>query len=207
MTASRAESQQSHIGRRRSNTAQSILRPPPPPPVLKFGDTQVLNSWVHDPKDSPAVMFNHSWWPGVVEGNLLRVMSTGSEKTTSSFLFIVPKDEPLQKPQLQVRPRYIIIHALSRLTRIVLKISIPKPIADVFSLRNNTEVILTKVDKTSCSADYVEFIFQDQYLGRNDMWRLGEQLVGQCIYTNQEVNFIGSVAAKILNIYIGDKKV
>lgn len=88
-----------------------------------------------------------------------------------------------------------------------LKISIPKPIADVFSLRNNTEVILTKADKTSCSADYVEFIFQDQYLGRNDMWRLGEQLVGQCIYTNQEVNFIGNAVAKILNIYIGNKKV
>lgn len=118
MTTSRAESQQSRIGRRRSNTAQSILRPPPPPPVLKFGDTQVLNSWVHDPKDSPAVVFNHSWWPGVLEGDLLRLMSTGSEKTTSSFLFIVPKDEHLQKPQLQVLHRNC-IYTLLWLTRVV----------------------------------------------------------------------------------------
>ncbi|KAF9008542.1 hypothetical protein BDZ89DRAFT_1078965 [Hymenopellis radicata] len=39
------------------------------------------------------------------------------------------------------------------------------------------------------------------------MWRLGEHLVGQCVYTDQEVNFIGSIAAKIQNIYIGGRKV
>jgi hypothetical protein len=39
------------------------------------------------------------------------------------------------------------------------------------------------------------------------MWRLGEYLVGQCVYTNQEVLFIGTIAAKIQNIYIDGKKV
>ena len=55
--------------------------------------------------------------------------------------------------------------------------------------------------------DYVEFIFQDQYLGRNDMWRLGDHLVGQCIYTNQEITFIGAISIKIHAIYIAGKKV
>lgn len=55
--------------------------------------------------------------------------------------------------------------------------------------------------------DYVEFIFQDQYLGRNDMWRLTEYLVGQCIYTDQEIVFIGAISIKIQNIYIAGKKV
>lgn len=64
-----------------------------------------------------------------------------------------------------------------------------------------------QVDKDQYSADYVEFIFQDQYLGRNDMWRLGEHLVGQCIYANQEVSFIGTIAAKIQSLYVGGKKV
>jgi hypothetical protein len=39
------------------------------------------------------------------------------------------------------------------------------------------------------------------------MWRLGEHLVGQCVYTNQEILFIGAIAAKIQNIYINGKKV
>ena len=64
-----------------------------------------------------------------------------------------------------------------------------------------------QVDKASCCADYVEFIFQDQYLGRNDMWRLGKYLSGQCIYKDQEVSFIGGIVAKIHNIYIGGEKV
>jgi hypothetical protein len=63
------------------------------------------------------------------------------------------------------------------------------------------------VDKDACSADYVEFTFQDQYLGRNDMWRVGEQLLGQCVYTHQEILFIGGIAAKVSDIYIKAKRV
>lgn len=63
------------------------------------------------------------------------------------------------------------------------------------------------MDRETCNANYVEFVFQDQYLGRNDMWRLGEQLVGQCVYTNQEVPFVGAIIGKIQNIYIKGKKV
>ncbi|TFK72729.1 hypothetical protein BDN72DRAFT_957080 [Pluteus cervinus] len=183
MATSRAESQHSQYGRRRSNTAQSILRTVQVP-HLKVGDQKVLNSWVHD-KETTQILFNHSWWPGAAEGDLIRV--AGTTESSSSFLFTVPKEDAFAKPQLQI--------------------SIPQPIADSCSLRNNGEVILTKVDKDNCSADYVEFIFQDQYLGRNDMWRLGEQLVGQCIHTNQEVTFIGSIAAKIHCIYIGGERV
>lgn len=53
----------------------------------------------------------------------------------------------------------------------------------------------------------MEFIFQDQYLGRSDMWRLGEYLVGQCVYTDQDVAFVGGIAAKIQTIYVDSKKV
>lgn len=66
---------------------------------LKVGDFQVLNSWVHDPKESTNVIFNHSFWPGVCEGDMLSVMSySGAE----AFVFIVPRDEGCSKPQLQV---------------------------------------------------------------------------------------------------------
>ncbi|KAG5720836.1 Vacuolar membrane-associated protein iml1 [Termitomyces sp. T112] len=184
---SRAESQQPQFSRRnRSNTAQSILRPTPIAP-LKFGDFKVLNTWVHDPKDDTKVIFNQSWWLGVAEGDLLRVMGANTDDPKYAFLFCVPKDDGCAKPQLQI--------------------SIPKPIADAFRLRNNSEVTVTKVDKQDCCAEYIELVFQDQYLGRNDMWRLGKDLVGQCIYTDQPITFVGSIAAKIQSIYIGGKSV
>ncbi|KAJ7143200.1 hypothetical protein C8R43DRAFT_579168 [Mycena crocata] len=183
MSGSRGESQPAQ-GRRRSNTAQSLLRPMPAAPPLKVGDFQVLNSWVHDLKESTTVIFNHSWWPGVCEGDMLSVASySGAE----AFVFMVPRDEGCPKPQLQI--------------------SIPKPVAEAFKLKNNNDVVVTKVDPANYSADYVEFIFQDQYLGRSDMWRLGEHLVGQCVYTDQDVAFVGGIAAKIHTIYVGGKKV
>ncbi|KAF7986603.1 hypothetical protein HWV62_26386 [Athelia sp. TMB] len=171
MTVSRAESLATQYGRRRSNTATSVLRSPAPAPFpsLKIGDSKVLNSWVHETKESKAVIFNQAWWPGVEEGDMLRVtasteMKDEKQQDDGGFLFIVPKDEVCPKPQLQV-------------------------------------------DAEQCSVDYVEFIFQDQYLGRNDMWRLGDHLVGQCIYTNQEITFIGAISIKIHAIYIAGKKV
>lgn len=64
-----------------------------------------------------------------------------------------------------------------------------------------------QVDKNECCADCVEYSFQDQYLGRNEMWRLGESLVGQCVYADQEVSFVGAITAKICSIYIDGKTV
>lgn len=101
MTTSRAESQQSQYSRRRSNTAQSILRPTPVVP-LQYGDSKVLNSWVHDAKESANVIFNQSFWSGVAEGDLLRVVGGTSEDLGAGFLFRVPKDDGCSKPQLQV---------------------------------------------------------------------------------------------------------
>lgn len=34
------------------------------------------------------------------------------------------------------------------------------------------------------------------------MWRLGEQLAGQCLHVGQEVSFIGAVVARVDAIYI-----
>ena len=111
MAASREQSQ---YGRRRSNTAQSTFRPVPAPVTspLNIGDTRILNAWVHDVKDSPSIVFNHAWWPGVQEGDCLRISSTTSEDPEASFLFTVPKEDPSSKPQLQVcyRPTSVYPH-------------------------------------------------------------------------------------------------
>lgn len=53
----------------------------------------------------------------------------------------------------------------------------------------------------------MEFTFQDQYMGRNEMWRMDQHLVGQCVYVDQEISFIGVVSARVHSIYIGGKSV
>lgn len=99
-----ASREQSQFGRRRSNTATSNFNRILPAYIpLKLGDTKVLNAWVHDQKDQPSVIFNQTWWPGVAEGDLLRVSSSAAqEPDEQSFLFLVPRDEGCSKPQLQV---------------------------------------------------------------------------------------------------------
>lgn len=64
-----------------------------------------------------------------------------------------------------------------------------------------------QVDKDSHSADYVEFSFADQYLGRNEMWRLGKHLVGQCIFVDQDISFMGVIVAKVQSIYVKGQQV
>lgn len=100
MTAVRADPQIQPYARRRSNTVQSVVVSIPTP-ALKLGDFKVLNSWVHDAKESPKVIFNQSWWPGVAEGDVLRVTSLQADES-SGYLFTVPKDEGCSKPTLQV---------------------------------------------------------------------------------------------------------
>ncbi|KAL0060638.1 vacuolar membrane-associated protein iml1 [Marasmius tenuissimus] len=182
MSTIRGESQQPHYGRRRANTGQSMFRALPSGPLV-YGDSTVLNSWVHDVKESPNVILNHAYWPAVREGDMLSV-SAGDGR---AFLFVVPKDDVVSKPQLQI--------------------SVPKPIAETFGIRNNSEVTVYKVEQDKYHAEYAEISFQDQYLGRNDMWRLGKHLVDQCVHTGQEITFMNSITAKIHGIWVGGKKV
>lgn len=99
MAASREQSQ---FSRKRSNTAQSSFKALPTFSPLNVGDSKVLHAWVHDMKESNCVIFNHSWWTGVQEGDCLKVSSNDSEDPESGFLFTVPKLEQCPKPQLQV---------------------------------------------------------------------------------------------------------
>jgi len=103
MTVSRDPSQ---FSRKRSNTTQSNVRATTFTP-LKVGDSRILHAWVHDVRESPNVIFNSTWWPGVQEGDCLKISSNDSEDFDSGFLFTIPRIEPCPKPQLQVRDMLI----------------------------------------------------------------------------------------------------
>jgi len=108
-SSSRAQSQSSRYSRKRSNTAQSAYKynASATPllltaaPSVKVGESKTLAAWVHDQEKSPTVILNHNWWPGINEGDLLRVTLGSSD---SGFLFFVTREDYSSvKPQLQVR--------------------------------------------------------------------------------------------------------
>ena len=51
------------------------------------------------------MIFNQAYWPGVAEGDMLRVTGALSDGN-SGFLFEVPQDDGCAKPQLQVLENY-----------------------------------------------------------------------------------------------------
>lgn len=52
------------------------------------------------------------------------------------------------------------------------------------------------------AADYIEFTFKDQYIGRSDMWRLSRSLIGTCVYTRQKINFADCIRAQVKKIFV-----
>jgi hypothetical protein len=74
------------------------------------GDQKTFTLWVHETKETPSIIFNQSWWPGVSEGDLLRLTGGRDQEGEIShvqegFYFFVPKDDGCAKPKLQVSKR------------------------------------------------------------------------------------------------------
>ncbi|KDN50969.1 hypothetical protein RSAG8_00598, partial [Rhizoctonia solani AG-8 WAC10335] len=85
-------------------------------------------------------------------------------------------------------------------------ITVARPIANFFGFKNHSEILLTKIDRSTVIVDYVEIEFRDQYLGRCEMWRLSNSLKNSCVYVGQKVNFIGCISASIRSIYVKGKR-
>ncbi|XP_032791433.2 GATOR complex protein Iml1 [Daphnia magna] len=68
-------------------------------------------------------------------------------------------------------------------------ISIEQSIVSLFQLQIFFGVHVTVVDPTSAALDSVELTFKDQYLGRSDMWRLKNCLIGTCLYIGKKLEF------------------
>ena len=72
MSTSRAPSQApSPYSRKRSSTLQSTLRSPISATPLSVGNSKDLTLWVQDQVSD--VVFNPECWPGVAEGDMIRV--------------------------------------------------------------------------------------------------------------------------------------
>ncbi len=153
---SRADIQAPPGGRKRSNTAHSIFgnapvaAPPPPIPALplQIGESRVLTVWVNEP-GTMGVKLSHKHCAGVVEGDLLCIASPLQEHEPG-FLFVVPAEDSGLKHQLQVSELFSWSGGAGYAVRGRLmcgtgKISLPKAVLEMFGLKSNSEVTLTKV--------------------------------------------------------------
>ncbi|XP_032513466.1 GATOR complex protein Iml1 isoform X2 [Danaus plexippus] len=70
-------------------------------------------------------------------------------------------------------------------------ISVEQSIATTFQLRTFADVYINIVNVPDVALDSVELTFKDQYLGRSEMWRLKNHLVGTCVYLNKKIEYCG----------------
>ncbi|KAF2227132.1 hypothetical protein BDZ85DRAFT_279024 [Elsinoe ampelina] len=95
-----------------------------------------------------------------------------------------------------------------RLKKPHMQISLHTSIKSVFNFTNRQRAVVYPDSKETSQASFIELAFRDQYLARSDMWQLTvNELSNQPVYRGQQVTFMGSIKAKIKNIFVRKKKV
>ena len=219
----------------RSHLAQTLLRPSALPhnaagaSLDEEGDEQpefsllaakpketfqkIYTLSIHDSSTSQDVLLNKAMFPaGIVTPRCLmrlnpllpgaaiqlsldandveRAVQATKFDTSSSYLF---------------RAKFAGSDLLSKLPN--MQISLPQHIAGALLLSKSSPVLVSTVDEKASRASHVELIFRDQYLARADMWRLiNDQLVGQCIYRGQKVEFMGAIRVVVKAIFVDGRK-
>ncbi|CAI2165990.1 19881_t:CDS:2 [Funneliformis geosporum] len=148
----------------------------------------MLNLWVHPdlfPKQD--FILNPDFVPGTKPGQLLEIYHSNEVSDVTKHLIV--KVGPFDKENIgKERP--------------ILQVSLASHIANVFGFKTRTNVLVREVDVESVAADYVEFSFRDQYIGRSDMWRLSKSLYHTCVYIGKRIEFAGCIRAQVKKIFV-----
>lgn len=134
----------------------------------------------HDPNE----INSESGTLGYIHG--LAYIETGKKRANIDSVLIMQVTN-IDKDLIQKQPK--------------LQISIAQEIASSFGLRSRIDVTVKKVDKQSVSADFLELSFRDQYVGRNDMWRIKLNLQGTAISKGRKLNILGT-RLKVETVYV-----
>ncbi|KAK0119594.1 vacuolar membrane-associated protein iml1 [Cadophora gregata] len=131
--------------------------------------------------------------PGTSNGNSKRHGSDAKHDPDLRHRYVLiardmPKDMKAKQPNLEV--------------------SIAKHIADAFSLKARSHVLLSTTDAAQNSASHVEMSFKDEYLARSDMWRLAvAELSNKTVFKGQKILFMGTIKAQVTAVYVDGRKV
>ncbi|KAI8051520.1 hypothetical protein BDF22DRAFT_777116 [Syncephalis plumigaleata] len=166
-------------------------------------DGKVCKLWVHNERFSTREVIIHpDLLPDLQPGQLLEVRPAHHARRPTSItqaggetrlferrVFVVyePPDPDIMRKQPQ------------------LQISLTNHMTTTFGLANWSDVTVVPVETDAATADFILLTFRDQYLGRNDMWRLRLSLLGKTVYISQRVLFAGCIRAQISDIYINGR--
>ncbi|TQS36975.1 hypothetical protein Golomagni_02564 [Golovinomyces magnicellulatus] len=89
-----------------------------------------------------------------------------------------------------------------------LEISVSRHVAEIFSLKHRSNVIVTRANVQNSSASHVELSFKDECLTRADMWNMAiSELFNKAVYKGQKILFMGSIKAQVIAIHLNGQKV
>lgn len=91
------------------------------------------------------------------------------------------------------------VPALNQVVGGRLEVSLSINIADAFSLKSFSRVVVEVVDVNDVELDFVEVTFKKQYLQRGNMWRYKRSLTGLAVHVPQIVTIDG-VSAQMLEL-------
>lgn len=68
-----------------------------------------------------------------------------------------------------------------------IEVSISKYIAQLFEFNSRQYVAVEKVNPQNAQIDFIQMLCKDQYIDRNDMWRLKLSLINTCAYVGKKI--------------------
>ncbi|CAG8462546.1 3945_t:CDS:2 [Diversispora eburnea] len=147
---------------------------------------KALKLGIHNSENSKQeFIINPDCFPGIRPGQLLMIVPQNEEPDTRNNLIV--RVNPFDKVTID-KPT---------------QISISSDVAAAFGLKWFNVMVSEK----SVEADYIEFCFRDQYIGRSDMWRLARSLKNTCVYQDKRIEFASCIRAQVKKIYVKGEQV
>ncbi|KAK2714585.1 GATOR complex protein Iml1-like isoform X3 [Artemia franciscana] len=86
-------------------------------------------------------------------------------------------------------------------------LSLDQAVASTFQLRALLQVYVKAINPSDISLDLVELTFKDQYVGRSEMWRLNQNLIGSAVYINKKIEFCQLVRCQVNEMWSKGERV
>ncbi|WFD34191.1 vacuolar membrane-associated protein iml1 [Malassezia cuniculi] len=162
-------------------------------------NSRALVLWTHTPPNfsKSAIVLNPTVsLPEVTDSELLQVSSGAAwaEGKTAPVLVFTPAQASIDSAMIEKQQHQ-------------LHLSIATRVAALAGLSNRQSVVLSRTPRSLHTISHVELYFKDQFLGRDDMWRLATSLQDQCVFVGHKVNLASGVRATIGRIFVRDKRV
>eukprot|EP00808_Paulinella_micropora_P026926 g54287.t1 len=130
------------------------------------------------------LVVNPKSFPGLVVGEILELSPSGASEVPAKGGKGRDRGTTEQPNKPQFQKLYLKVTSLDPV-RGMFELSILDTIAEIFGLTARMELHVRVVQPQTISVEFLEVSFQNQFMGRSDMWRIKKLLVNKLLYTGQ----------------------